>query len=133
MNHARIRQLRDHIASLPERKFDMAVIAARGALRGHSIPPAELSECGTSACLAGWTIFLFGTEAQQQDRYDLTKATQIAGDLLDIPRIAPHVFMGYWAEREYDDKGSRHERLSSITRDETIAYLDMLLAKETPQ
>jgi len=47
MNRERLTILRDHLAKLPDSRFDISTIR-------------QEDECGTYACLAGWTCELFG-------------------------------------------------------------------------
>lgn len=60
MNRERLKTLRDHLAGLPDEKLDMRWYVAQ---QGFGLPlgdPAILSECGTTACIAGWAAHLFG-------------------------------------------------------------------------
>lgn len=64
MNKDNIRKVRDVIASQPAAKFDMARLFTTQDLRDWWIlrPDAVLNECGTAACIAGWTLVVFQPE-----------------------------------------------------------------------
>lgn len=69
MNRERIQQLRDHIASLPDEKFDMRLLVGVEGCSSYepydeAVDPEApitnaLHECGTAACIAGHAVALF--------------------------------------------------------------------------
>lgn len=64
MNRERLTILRDHLASLPDRQFDITDYV-------------QEKDCGTVACVAGWANILFKSRDQQsvtaaRKRLDLT-------------------------------------------------------------
>lgn len=81
LNIANIKRVRDHIAGLPTERFDMEDWA--GGLR---YGPEELRECGTTACIGGWTNFLFGHYGRSFRFYDWTLAADTLGLGRDLGR-----------------------------------------------
>lgn len=82
MNKARLVKLRDHIAQLPPERIDMRAFTLAIGPHANYSPSikdvAEDEDCGTAACIAGWTVALF--DPQQPN---LMLATQ-AKNLLDL-------------------------------------------------
>jgi hypothetical protein len=57
MNRKRIQQLRDHIASLPPKRIDLAGFL--NGLHPDDSLGAAAEECGSVACVGGWACILF--------------------------------------------------------------------------
>jgi len=69
MNRERLTILRDHLASLPDERVDMAVYVRDLANpTAPLLPVSRLTECGTAACIAGWAAHLFGGEPDSAQR-----------------------------------------------------------------
>lgn len=58
MNRKRIQILRDHLAGLPDERFAMERWFS-AATPNPFLPKEMTHECGTAACIAGWTLSLF--------------------------------------------------------------------------
>lgn len=71
MNRERLAILRDLLASLPDERFDIAHVftAPSGEnMDTYDKAPAEIvKDCGTAACIAGWTGVLFDPEQTNWD------------------------------------------------------------------
>jgi hypothetical protein len=93
MNRERLAILRDHLASLPDERVDMSVVRAD-------------RECGTVACIAGWTDLIFGDTVT--DTFDLS-GEQV--DSLIMPRDGA---------RHWHNKGD-------YTRTDAIAAIQSML------
>lgn len=79
MNRERLTILRDHLASLPDERVNMAAVTSVvGEPEAEAYLIADdLNRCGTAACIAGWACALFGERGQHMD-------SDVAADLLSI-------------------------------------------------
>jgi hypothetical protein len=61
VNRENIKRVRDHIASLPPKRFDMSwwAINRTGAGAALAVPSDLIHDCGTAGCIGGWTEALF--------------------------------------------------------------------------
>lgn len=69
MNRERIQILRDHLASLPDDRFDIRFWFTDDQGEPHTDihrsvfdPKEVVNECGTAACIGGWAFALFMSE-----------------------------------------------------------------------
>ena len=64
MNRERLKILRDYLASLPDERVNMSAYFCSDddwlTVDDLSEVPSLLSGCGTAACVAGWSVFLWG-------------------------------------------------------------------------
>lgn len=99
MNKENVKILRDHLASLDEKHFDMG-------LWYHN---DEDDGCGTVACIAGWTDVIFWpqllgidrSENLEQRAQDALGLTEDEADQLFVPNI-------YDLDWHFDDFTTRH-------------------------
>jgi hypothetical protein len=68
MNVERLRQVRDHLETLPPQQFNMSDWIFHSNLVGYDKDGRPLKEasCGTSACIAGWACILNPIEAERE-------------------------------------------------------------------
>lgn len=90
MNVENIKRVRDHIASLPPERFDMTVYGGHVTEDGDVVEDlrADVSDCGTVACICGWTVAIFGVGEGLDDQSaacEVLGLTEMQGDLLFIP------------------------------------------------
>lgn len=96
-----LRRIRDFIASLPPERFDMSSFG--------SPRIGLLAECGTAACIAGWTCAVFAPATPLLD------TDQVAGRLLGL-------------DDEQQFELFFPDRMDLRTRDDAVGVLDVLLA-----
>lgn len=120
MNIENMRILRDQLARLPDKKFNM------GEIINHR-------PCGTVACIAGWAALLNGgpTLLENEPDYSLHQITGWARRWLGLrDPEARHLFYGSWFEDRYDDEGSPIS-WDKASRADAIAELDRLIRYES--
>lgn len=69
MNKENIKIVRDHLASIDDSRFDMRDLLIRDGvpdcIDDYDDGPAKLLRgCGTAACIAGWTNFIFSPKTK---------------------------------------------------------------------
>lgn len=77
MNRENIQKVRDHIAKLPAKRFQMSEWIAR---RGYAESPTldeVRHDCGTCACIGGWTLALLS--AKRADHFSEDRAADLLG------------------------------------------------------
>lgn len=139
LNIENIKKVRDFIASLPpKRKVNMSTW---GAPLDEDLPsdhligaPAEQlikADCGTVACIAGWTcallapqtsLSIYNTPDKAQQLFGLTQA-QANALFFAIPSEGE---ARGW-DRTYDDRDPKWPDLDEITADQAVATLDRLI------
>lgn len=113
MNRKNVKLVRDHIAKLSPARFDMRSLhIVNGYKANFGIPNDRiLIDCGTAACIAGWTNAILGNPDSEYD-----DATDAAARLGLDEREADDLF----TPRGFDVKGR-------FTRAQAVAVLDHLL------
>lgn len=101
MNHERMLKIADMIEEHPEH-FNIKTFATVPALSDELgrtdgqmtarqtslLLQADLFDCGTTACIAGWAVWLWAAEADPSRQID-----DIAADILDLPNdVADDLF-----------------------------------------
>lgn len=115
MDKIKIKELRDHIAALPPEQFDMSQWRAE-------------RECGTVACLAGWTVelnkSLFG---DWLERSDIKGAARLVLQLSQLE--ANRLFVPIEASilRHPNHPGAVLGDLNDVTTEQAVKVLDHLL------
>ncbi len=154
-NFKRIKKLRDHIASLPESRFDMSAFAISKAIAPQVVKKDSAGDefvtigqllrngpsCRTACCLAGDACLLFMpkrtevsvqmpwyTDDPQFQINDSIDWHTLATDLLQLTsEEAQHMFMGEWAGKRQRDWDGEPD-LERLHRRHAIKYLDLVLA-----
>lgn len=100
MNRKNIKKVRDVIAALPRKRFNMEYYAAIHDTAdecGDDIPAVQLTHtCNTAGCIAGWTVATFAT------RNSSRHTGQRAKNLLGITEAQSH---NLFAPPGYDEPG----------------------------
>ncbi len=120
MNRERIKGLITQIGKVPRSKFNMSnwIAGVIGRNKGREAATGnEKHTCGTSACIAGWTVLLYSDSPTS----GVGVATE-AARLLELPETkANALFYGYMSN------GGQVE-LSKITQKQAVTTLERLLA-----
>lgn len=127
MNVENIKRVRDHIAALPDERFNMlSYVGVRDEaggvcdlyVDGATNASALEGSCGTCACIAGWTLAIFAPDEPKSDN-----EIADAGKILDLTFAQ--------ARRLFEPNNHAPEfgrLLSGVTRSEAVAVLDRLMA-----
>lgn len=112
-------EVRKAIAEAPSERFTMASVCCRTGYGGFMRPagPASLlaEDCGTAGCIAGWTLAIGLTRGLCEPCDSMSVAAQLLRLNADEES---YMFFGLWAEHNLND----------ITKAETLAYLDRVIA-----
>lgn len=103
MNKELLKKVADHIALYPKNfDFDYYFQGTIGDIKDHA--------CGTTACIAGWTIVIAGKDVPEDDELRDHVALDIARELLGISeQDALSLFMpwsSFWLYRNPSDPSS---------------------------
>lgn len=103
MNPQRLNQLADHIEKLPPHQFSMDRWVFQDG-RSYYYTPVT-GHCGTTACIAGWTVIVFGDLTEKQ------LIAQQAAAILDL------------TDKERSDLFTPSRSLGKITQERAVKAL----------
>lgn len=119
MNIERLKQLREHLAGLPEERFHYSDFFGNDVYDPNVTWSDARKDCGTTACVAGWACVLFGPA--NQSTLDSGDPEYQASAILDIESDDESEFL-FFRECSRANRSDAIRRLDWLIAGNSIAY-----------